>query len=685
MSIKILPARLANQIAAGEVVERPASVLKELLENSIDAGATQIEIDIEKGGHKKIKITDNGSGIVKDELTLALSRHATSKVSDLEDLESICTLGFRGEALASISSVSRLTLTSRTSTQTEAWQAHSEGRDMQVVIEPAAHPVGTSVEVLDLFFNTPARRKFLRTEKTEFNHIEELFNRIALSRYDVGLRLKHNGKVLKNLPAIGSDGDPLKRVKQLCGASTCDGMLEIDGQYQGFRLKGWLSGPGHYRAMNDVQYVFVNNRMMRDKLIFHAIRQSYEGLLPDDKFPYFILYLEVPHKEVDVNVHPAKHEVRFHQSRLVHDFIFSIINEGLGQAITGQSSNAKEPSDVSGDEDSLIGKGSLDKNHMENGSTPEISAVREAQPGTETNAHTLSFKQEHGYVPHQSHQVPPQPDTEYIQPLHPLAQSRVQSHGGNEVNNRTSKNRATTAPAKGYNPGTGQGQQISQAAQNYSNLMTVPAGNYSVESSIVDLNGSGLNSAESSVSPAFNAATTTDVLVVNGVGVLVCREKRFYLVKQNILLINEVNSTLSHGISQPLLLPVAVALDSDHLENSHSEESNVEATDIKKWVNDTLLPIIEPYSIDLQLTGNKLILKQVPAGTRNQNWQHLLTELIENLPISDSSHMAMMLANNWLPSRCIGEIWQALSSQNQEQILDDFAIEVSLKEWLQGF
>ncbi len=192
MSIEILPARLANQIAAGEVVERPASVVKELVENSLDAGATRIQIDIERGGHKLIRIRDNGSGINKDELTLALSRHATSKLKSLDDLENICSLGFRGEALASISSVSRLTLSSKPKQQEAAWQAFAEGRDMAVQIKPTAHPDGTTIEVKDLFFNTPARRKFLRTEKTEFSHIDELIKRIALSRFDVSITLTHN-------------------------------------------------------------------------------------------------------------------------------------------------------------------------------------------------------------------------------------------------------------------------------------------------------------------------------------------------------------------------------------------------------------------------------------------------------------------------------------------------------------
>ncbi|GAM69761.1 DNA mismatch repair protein mutL [Vibrio sp. JCM 19236] len=274
--ISILPARLANQIAAGEVVERPASVVKELVENSIDAGATRIDIDIEKGGSKLIRVRDNGKGIAKDELELALSRHATSKIKTLDDLEAILSLGFRGEALASISSVSRLTLTSRTPTQEQAWSAYSEGRDMKVKLQPTAHPVGSTVEVLDLFFNTPARRKFLRTEKTEFSHIEELLKRIALSRFDITINLRHNGKMIKQYRAAKTEAQWEKRVQSVCGAQFARHMLRVQLEHQGLKLSGWITSPEGARLQSDLQYCYVNGRMMKDKLINHAIRQSYE-------------------------------------------------------------------------------------------------------------------------------------------------------------------------------------------------------------------------------------------------------------------------------------------------------------------------------------------------------------------------------------------------------------------------
>ncbi|HHX8674360.1 TPA: DNA mismatch repair endonuclease MutL [Vibrio alginolyticus] len=332
MTIKILPARLANQIAAGEVVERPASVIKELVENSLDSGATRIDIDIEKGGAKLIRVRDNGKGIAKDELGLALSRHATSKIHTLDDLEAIMSLGFRGEALASISSVSRLTLTSRPAAQEEAWSAYSEGRDMQVKLKPAAHPIGTTVEVLDLFFNTPARRKFLRTEKTEFAHIDELLKRIALSRFDVTINVRHNGKIIRQYRAAKNQLQTEKRIAAVCGNAFVRHMLRIELEHQGLKLHGWITTPEGARQQSDLQYCYVNGRMMRDKLINHAIRQSYEMSLKPDQFAAYVLFIELEPHQVDVNVHPAKHEVRFHQARLVHDFIYQALTDALSQS-----------------------------------------------------------------------------------------------------------------------------------------------------------------------------------------------------------------------------------------------------------------------------------------------------------------------------------------------------------------
>ncbi|HGY1168499.1 TPA: DNA mismatch repair endonuclease MutL [Citrobacter braakii] len=334
MPIQVLPPQLANQIAAGEVVERPASVVKELVENSLDAGATRIDIDIERGGAKLIRIRDNGCGIKKDELALALARHATSKIASLDDLEAIVSLGFRGEALASISSVSRLTLTSRTQEQPEAWQAYAEGRDMDVTVKPAAHPVGTTLEVLDLFYNTPARRKFMRTEKTEFNHIDEIIRRIALARFDVTINLSHNGKIMRQYRAVTADGQKERRLGAICGTPFLEQALAIEWQHGELTLRGWVADPNHTTAaLAEIQYCYVNGRMMRDRLINHAIRQACEDKLGADQQPAFVLYLEIDPHQVDVNVHPAKHEVRFHQSRLVHDFIYQGVLSVLQQQL----------------------------------------------------------------------------------------------------------------------------------------------------------------------------------------------------------------------------------------------------------------------------------------------------------------------------------------------------------------
>ncbi|WP_448547336.1 DNA mismatch repair endonuclease MutL [Thalassotalea fusca] len=340
MTIQILPAQLANQIAAGEVVERPASVVKELVENSLDAGATSIKIDIEKGGAKRIRISDNGKGIAKDELTLALSRHATSKIKDLRDLEGISSLGFRGEALASISSVSRLTLTSKPENQEAAWQATAEGRDMQVEVKPAAHPNGTTIDVVDLFFNTPARRKFLRTEKTEFSHIDEVIRRIALARFDVTFTLTHNQKLVRQYRLQADKKHYYKRVAQVCGNSFVENAIEIAVEHDGMNLWGWLGNTRYTRNQNDLCYSYVNGRMMRDKLINHAIRQAYGEHIAAETYPAFVLFLELDYREVDVNVHPAKHEVRFHQGRYVHDFILSVCAKSVVPATQELSTQA---------------------------------------------------------------------------------------------------------------------------------------------------------------------------------------------------------------------------------------------------------------------------------------------------------------------------------------------------------
>lgn len=340
MPIQILSPQLTNQIAAGEVVERPASVVKELVENSLDAGADEIQIDIEQGGAGLIRIRDNGFGIPKEELSLALSRHATSKISTLADLEAILSLGFRGEALASISSISRLTLTSKPPQQTEAWQVFAQGREMETTIQPAAHPVGTTVEVANLFFNTPARRKFLRTEKTEFGHIDEVVRRIALVKSQASFTLTHNGKIVRQYRKVTNPQQKLKRLAAICGQDFVEHALEINWQHNDLHLYGWVANTRFLRPQNDLNYSYVNGRMMRDKTINHAVRQAYGEKIHSEAFPVFVLFIDLDPTQVDVNVHPAKHEVRFHQSRLVHDFIYQGVLNALQ---TGDNLDFIEP------------------------------------------------------------------------------------------------------------------------------------------------------------------------------------------------------------------------------------------------------------------------------------------------------------------------------------------------------
>lgn len=328
-AIHLLSPRLANQIAAGEVVERPSSVAKELLENCLDAGAKRIDIDVEQGGVKRLQIRDDGHGIAADQLPLALARHATSKITMLEDLEGVASLGFRGEALASISSVSRLTLTSRTASAEQAWQVEAEGRDMEPRVQPAAHPVGTTVEVCDLFFNTPARRKFLRTEKTEFDHLQDVIKRMALARFDVAFHLRHNGKTVLALHPANDDISQARRIAAVCGDAFLEQALPINVERNGLHLWGWVGLPTFSRSKADMQHFYVNGRIVSDRLVSHAVRQAYRDVLYGGRHPAFVLFLELDPNSVDVNVHPTKHEVRFRENRSVHDFLYGVLHRAI--------------------------------------------------------------------------------------------------------------------------------------------------------------------------------------------------------------------------------------------------------------------------------------------------------------------------------------------------------------------
>lgn len=327
MPIQKLPSHLINQIAAGEVIERPASVVKELLENSLDAGAGRIDLDIEQGGKGLIRIRDNGCGIPRDELALALARHATSKIRSLEELERVRSLGFRGEALPSIASVSRMTLSSKHHEAEQAWSLQG-GADSSR-LKPSPLPAGTSIEVRDLFYNTPARRKFLRTDKTEFDHLAKLVRRIALSRFDVEFNLHHNNKPVNLLPAARDQSGMERRVSQLCGSAFLEHALYMEFEAAGLKLWGWIALPAFSRSQGDLQYFYVNGRMVRDRLLVHAVRQAYQDVLHHSRHPAYVLYLEMDPAMVDVNAHPAKTEVRFRESRTVHDFLFRTLHKAL--------------------------------------------------------------------------------------------------------------------------------------------------------------------------------------------------------------------------------------------------------------------------------------------------------------------------------------------------------------------
>ena len=330
MPIRQLPPQLIDQIAAGEVVERPASVIKELVENSLDAGATRIELEIDGGGLRQCLVRDNGCGIPRDELALALSRHATSKIASLEDLERVGTLGFRGEALPSIASVSRLSVTSRALGAESAWRVEADGGRLAEPA-PAAHPEGTTIIVRDLFYNTPARRRFMRKERTEFSHVERVARRLALSRFDAGFRLLREGKPLFDLRPAADTGSRTGRIADVCGEAFAAHAMEIEQAAAGLRLSGWLGLPTFSRAQPDLQYFFVNGRMIRDRLVTHALRQAYADVLFHGRHPAYVLYLEMDPALVDVNAHPTKHEVRFRDARSMHGFLYKVVERALAQ------------------------------------------------------------------------------------------------------------------------------------------------------------------------------------------------------------------------------------------------------------------------------------------------------------------------------------------------------------------
>ncbi len=357
-AIRLLPDLLINQIAAGEVIERPAAALKELLENSLDAGATDVVVQLEGGGIKLLRVRDNGSGISQDELPFALMRHATSKIASLEDLQRVASMGFRGEALASMAAVAQVVLTSRSADSVHAWQIQAvDGSHSDAA--PAAHALGTSVEMRELYFNTPARRKFLKSEATEFAYCEETFKRIALSRPDVAFSLQHNNRMVWQLPSPGAARHPAPRfalpegegqgvssphprgeglgervrIEALLGKEFTQSAVPVSRQAAGLSLYGIASLPAYSKATREAQYFFVNGRFIRDKVVAHAIRQAYQDILHHQRHPAFVLFLDLPPELVDVNVHPAKSEVRFRESQAIHQFVFHTLQQALSAPV----------------------------------------------------------------------------------------------------------------------------------------------------------------------------------------------------------------------------------------------------------------------------------------------------------------------------------------------------------------
>ncbi|RMH19724.1 MAG: DNA mismatch repair endonuclease MutL [Gammaproteobacteria bacterium] len=342
--IHVLEDRLINQIAAGEVIERPASVVKELVENSLDAGASRIDVDVEQGGIKRIRIRDDGYGIPRDELKLALSRHATSKIRNQEDLIEVQTLGFRGEALPSILSVSRLHIASRAAGADMAWEIRAQGDLAGVEPQPCALNEGTLLEIQDLFFNTPARRKFLRADKTEYRHVDLMFRRLALGHMQVAFSLRHNGKIIYQLPAAQNEVDRRDRLRQLLDKNFAESSLQVSHERMGMCLSGWLGLPTQSRSQPDQQYFYVNGRFVRDRMIMHALRSVYEDVLYRGRHPAYVLFLDMAPNSMDANVHPTKQEVRFQQGNLVYDFLRHVGKQALAETRPGQETGVSDNS-----------------------------------------------------------------------------------------------------------------------------------------------------------------------------------------------------------------------------------------------------------------------------------------------------------------------------------------------------
>lgn len=628
MGIQILPPQLANQIAAGEVVERPASVVKELVENSLDAGASRVDIEIDKGGSKLIKIRDNGSGIPKDELTLALSRHATSKLHTLDDLEAILSFGFRGEALASISSVSRLTLTSRTAEQAQAWQAHAEGADMAVKVMPAAHPVGSTIEVVDLFFNTPARRRFLKSDKTEFTHIDEWLKRIALVRGDIHFTLTHNGKTVRNYRPALSDNQYLQRLTQVCGRPFAEQALKIECQHDDLRLSGYLQSPWS-PVISDTHYFYVNGRLIRDRLVNHAVRQAFAQKAELEQ-PGYVLMLQIDPHQVDVNVHPAKHEVRFHQSRYVHDYILQALQSALEEA------------------------GELNFVHSSALDEIEDGVVDAPTSATEISVpFTLCADSAQVNVPNDTLESP---------------QSAVQVKSTGAGRGSTSFGTQTNAFGSMVTPrdnsrgsySAGESRQRTElpskaAIASYGALLQTPS--YSVKNQ------------------DYQPSLPMPAILDGQYWVMVLADKLSLLPIKSVALATrcqEIEAKLATGlIGQPLLMPVSVAADADW---------QAVLTE-----HDTL---IRQLGLELAIRYQQLIIKKVPPYIRESQLAKVIPEWLQSLRFETPAPSALAF---WLAKHSLAgfvsapEVWAAFSqlAEEKKQLIANKAILLPWQSWLE--
>ena len=579
--IHLLSPRLANQIAAGEVVERPASVVKELLENAIDSGATRIDIDVESGGVKLIRVRDNGSGIAEEDLPLSLSRHATSKIEQLDDLEAVATLGFRGEALASISSVSRLAITSNISDdisqsqeqgyqeQKHGWKAEAEGRDMAVNILPAPHPRGTTVEVRDLFFNTPARRKFLRTENTEYKRIDEILRKLALSHFDIDFTLRNNGKVIHNFRAASTQLEQERRVASICGKAFMESALYVDVEAAGLRLWGWVGLPTFSRSQADLQHFFVNGRSIRDKLVTHAVRQAYQDVMYHGRHPAFVLYLELNAADVDVNVHPTKHEVRFRDSRTVHNFLFRSLHRAVADIRPG---------------DDLSGHGSSEQGSSEHG--PSEATENLNTPG---------------------------------------------ATGGVEVSQLTSANQASShqSPPHQTRMGLHTKAAVGSASGNVAEGMAV-------YQSLYEPSQAPIHQTPQNQEGVITSASCSDE-EIPPLGFAIAQLKGVYILAENALGLVLVDMHAAHerityeqmkqafdtdGIhSQPLLVPVTIAVSQSEADIGEEHQA-----------------LFETLGFFLQRVGpESLMVRQVPAMLRDSDTEPLVRDVLSDLITHGSS------------------------------------------------